>query len=153
MSNSKNIHRASKDGDWETVRELLAEGAKVDHIENGRFNSTPLQEAAFHGHLAVVRALIEAGANVNHVDNDNFTPVNSAAAQGKWEVVKFLVWEGADFQAADATGRSAEDYLRRCRSARVKAEVQAVVDACRQNAYRPANLPDPSPARPAGESG
>ncbi|MBS0265629.1 MAG: ankyrin repeat domain-containing protein [Planctomycetes bacterium] len=130
MACSPSLHQAVEAGDLETVRQLIAAGGAVDQIDNGRFNVTPLLVASRLGHLAIVRVLIKAGAQVNHADHDGFTSVNSAARAGHWEVVKFLIWEGADVTAADATGGNVHDYLRRCRSQRVRTEVQAVLDAC-----------------------
>lgn len=130
MLSYSSLNAAASAGDLDAVRRFLADGVDVDFIANGRFNSTALQEAARAGHLAVVRMLLQVGADPNHVDNDFFTPANSAARAGNWEVVKFLVWEGADFYVADGRGRSAADYLSRCRSKRVQSEVLAVVNAC-----------------------
>ena len=130
MPSFRSLNAAASAGDVDAVRRFLDDGADVDFIANGRFNSTPLQEAARAGHLAVVRMLLQAGADPNHVDNDMFTPANSAAGAGNWEVVKFLVWEGADFHAVDGHGRSGADYLSGCRSKRVQSEVLAVASAC-----------------------
>ena len=130
MPSFRSLNDAASAGDVGAVHRFLADGADVDFIANGRFNSTPLQEAARAGHLAVVRMLLQAGADPNHSDNDTFTPANSAAGAGNWEIVKFLVWEGADFYVADGHGRSAADYLARCRSKRIQSEVLEVVSAC-----------------------
>ncbi|WP_435008429.1 ankyrin repeat domain-containing protein [Tundrisphaera lichenicola] len=123
------ITRLAERGDEAGVRRLLDEGVPVDHIDNGRFNVTPLQVAARAGHLEIVRFLLERGANVNHFDHDDFSPVTSAARAGRWAVVKVLAEQGGDFRKRDGHGKSGHDYLRRCRGKRNRAAIEAVLDA------------------------
>jgi hypothetical protein len=121
------ITKLAQDGDEPGVRRMLDEGTPVDWIDNGRFNMTPLQAAAWAGHLEVVRLLLVRGANVNHVDHDGFSPVTSAAEAGRWAVLKVLAEQGGDFREIDATGRNGLDYLRRCRSKRLRDEIEAIL--------------------------
>lgn len=132
------LTKLAEEGDEEGVRRMLDEGTPVDVIHNGRFNVTPLQAAAREGHVGVVRLLLERGANVNHFDHDDFSPVTFAAEARRWEVVKILAEHGADFHHADATGRDGMDYLRRCRSRRLREEIETLL------ARRP---PPPDPAQ------
>jgi ankyrin repeat protein len=39
--------------------------------------------------------LIDAGANINHMDKLNFTPLLEAIEFGRWELVNFLLDNGA----------------------------------------------------------
>jgi ankyrin repeat protein len=65
------IHDAAKAGDVAKVRQLLANGAKVDaRAKSGR---TPLHWAARGGHADVVKALLAAGAKVDARDKDGWT--------------------------------------------------------------------------------
>ena len=120
------LTRLAELGDLAGVEGQLAAGVPVDFVENGRFNATPLQVASAGGHLSVVELLISHGANVNHVDNDLCGPATAAAGAGKWDVLKLLAKHGADLRHCDSTGRSALEYLRRCRSQRIRAEIEGL---------------------------
>ena len=127
MQMFRGITRLAEEGDEEGVRRMLDKGTPVDHIDNGRFNMSPLQVAALAGHLEIVKLLLERGANVNHFNYDDFSPVTSAARAGKWSVVRVLAEHGADFHKRDSHGKSGYDYLRRCRGKRNRAAIEAVL--------------------------
>jgi len=80
------------------VRELIAAGAPLDHVNN--LGWTALIEAIVLGdggaaHTAVVRDLIEAGADLNLPDRRGVTPLGLARARGYDAMARLL-------QAADA---------------------------------------------------
>ena len=124
---SLSINDLAKLGDIAGIQRLLEQGVPVDFIDNGRFNETALQIAGRHGHLETVELLLAAGANVNHEDHDGFSPVTSAARPKQWAVVKKLIEHGADAHVKDGYGMSAADYLSRCRSQRVRGEIEEVL--------------------------
>jgi hypothetical protein len=95
QSANDDLIAASKRGDAEAVKSLLAKGADVN--AKTRYNQTPLMFAAEKGHLEIVRILIDAGADINATDNfyEAFTPLSASAAKGHADVVKLLLEKGA----------------------------------------------------------
>lgn len=75
------------------VRQLIAAGAPLDHVNN--LHWTAAIEAVVLGdggprHLATLRALVEAGANVKLTDRQGQTPLDLAKARGYGAMVQLL---------------------------------------------------------------
>ena len=75
------------------VRQLIAAGAPLDHVNN--LHWTAVIEAVVLGdggarHQATLRALLDAGANARLADREGRTPVELARARGFGEMVKLL---------------------------------------------------------------
>jgi len=75
------------------VRQLIAAGAPLDHVNN--LHWTALIEAIVLGnggarHVATVRALVEAGASTRLADRDGRTPLALARSRGYDEMVHIL---------------------------------------------------------------
>lgn len=80
---------ASKKGDVEAVKSLIAKGANVNARTN--YGATALHFAADRGHLEVIKTLVEAGADVNARDDFyKFTPTMMAMMHQHKEVVAYL---------------------------------------------------------------
>jgi ankyrin repeat protein len=77
------IHDAAKAGDVAKVRQLLANGAKVDAREEDGW--TPLHWAAVEGHADVAKVLLAAGADGSLKDGDGKTPFDKAKSDGRLE--------------------------------------------------------------------
>jgi uncharacterized protein len=80
------------------VRQLIAAGAPVDHVNN--LHWTALIEAIVLGdggprHQATVRALLKAGANTQLSDRNGQTPLALARARGYEPMVQALLAAGA----------------------------------------------------------
>ncbi len=80
------------------VRQLLAAGAPVDHVNN--LHWTALIEAVVLGdggprHQATVRALLDAGADTRLADSQGRTPLQLARSRGFEAIVQLLVRAGA----------------------------------------------------------
>jgi uncharacterized protein len=80
------------------VRQLIAAGAPLDHVNN--LHWTALIEAVVLGdggarHQAVVRALLAAGANTRLTDREGRTPLALARSAGYTEIVRLLEGAGA----------------------------------------------------------
>jgi len=75
------------------VRQLIAAGAPLDHVNN--LHWTALIEAIVLGdggarHQATVRALLDAGASTKLADAQGRTPLDLARARGYTAMVKML---------------------------------------------------------------
>ncbi len=92
------LHYAATDGELDTVRRLIAEGADVNAKEDAGW--TPLHFAADQGDLDIVETLIAAGADVNAVNDGGEGPLFKAVAVGGRGngpgVVSALLRAGAD---------------------------------------------------------
>jgi uncharacterized protein len=80
------------------VRQLIAAGAPLDHINN--LHWTAVIEAIVLGnggarHQATLRALIDAKANLQLSDRQGNTPLSLARARGYQEMIKMLEQAGA----------------------------------------------------------
>ena len=76
------------------VRQLIAAGAPLDHVNN--LHWTALIEAVVLGqggprHLATVKALVEAGANTRLTDREGRTALALAQTRGYADMVKLLL--------------------------------------------------------------
>src|SRR5947209_4284468 len=97
------LHIAAWHGDSETVKLLLAHGATVDSRD--RADYIPLHLAT--GHEEVVALLIAAHANVNARTKEGVTPLSTAARNGQFVTVKYLLAAGADANAGENDGWTA----------------------------------------------
>lgn len=75
------------------VRQLIAAGAPLDHVNN--LHWTAVIEAIVLGdggrrHQATLRALIDAGANLRLADREGRTPIELARGKGYAEMVRML---------------------------------------------------------------
>jgi ankyrin repeat protein len=80
------------------VRQLIAAGAPLDHVNN--LHWTAVIEAIVLGdggprHQATLKALIDAGANVQLKDRQGNTPLQLARSRGHAEMVRMLERAGA----------------------------------------------------------
>ena len=80
------------------VRQLVAAGAPLDHVNN--LHWTAVIESIVLGdggprHQATLRALVEAGANLQLADRLGTTPLQLARSRGYGEMVKLLEAAGA----------------------------------------------------------
>lgn len=122
------LHLASRNGHLEVVEFLLSMGAEVNLQNN--FSCTPLSLAVSHGHLEIVKLLIRHGSDVNERDNLGASPLLLAVmvlpfldekgndVSGNYsvrilgddryrkEIIKLLIEEGADVNAANEEGEA-----------------------------------------------
>jgi cytochrome c len=91
-ANAAPLHEAAKEGDLETIEQLLAQGADIN--ESSAL-ATPLHYAIQRGHAKAAELLIRRGANVNATSTWG-TPLHSAAAAGLTDIARLLLERGAD---------------------------------------------------------
>jgi ankyrin repeat protein len=117
--------RASKAGDIEAMKLLIAHGANVDLPT--ATGITPLMAAAGNGSanldtrgrykteeqaIEAVELLVKSGANINARDRGGQTALHGAASWGWNGLVKSLAANNVDLAAKDAQGRTAADIAR-----------------------------------------
>lgn len=96
------LFEASKTGDIERIRELIAAGADVDGQDE--YGWAPLSFAVTRGYQEIVNVLINAHANVNRQNKFGMAPLSYAAANGRQEVVQALIDAGADVDRQNIYG-------------------------------------------------
>ena len=79
---------ASKNGNLETVMQLLENGADVH-----TWHDFALCTASFRGHLEIVKLLLEKGADI-HADGDS--ALRRSVENGHLEIAKLLLEKGAN---------------------------------------------------------
>ena len=94
---------ASRDGQTEKVRQLLAEEVDIEE-KGGPHASAPLKEASGHGHVVVVLLLLEHGADVSVKNIRGASPLHYATLEGLAETMFLLLHHGADVSATDELG-------------------------------------------------
>jgi ankyrin repeat protein len=96
---------AAKHGELNVVRQLLADGARVNaRDKNGR---TALMVATRRNYVEVARLLIREGADVNAKDLMQDTPFLYAGAEGLIEILKMTLATGADLSSTNRFGGTA----------------------------------------------
>ncbi len=101
------LHTAVEEGDFDTVAELVDQGADVN-LRNEQL-CTPLHLAAQQGHLDLVKYLIQRYADIDARAAYGEQPLLMAitsrwGARADPDVVRFLVNSGADIRATDDDG-------------------------------------------------
>ena len=99
---ARELWKAVKDGDVETVRSLLGQGADPNHQlywsdgwgDQFNFKNPPLHTASLKGNVSIVKMLIKAGADVDRCDGVvDYVPLQYACIEGHKEVVDYLIRE------------------------------------------------------------
>jgi ankyrin repeat protein len=105
---------ASKNGLLNTVKQLLAQGARTVGLENlcGRCNdihvTTGLHWAARGGHVELVKFYLDIGMDVNAVDDRNASPLHWInKGEGSPEAAQVLLDHGVDMEIRDCDGDTA----------------------------------------------
>ena len=99
--NQADFMAACKNGDYETAKLLLKNGANINKAD--KYQRTPLYVACRYGYLEVVKLLIQKGAYINGADGDQDqeTPLHASSKYGHLEVIKLLLKNGADINKSD----------------------------------------------------
>ena len=121
------LHLAAAFAYEETVRLLLTRGADAHARSRNDLASQPLHACiARFGSIASARDLIEYGADVNATQAGGITPLHLAAAQGKPQMVEFLIEQGASPMAQTDDGKLPADLARERGHARLAEQLAAL---------------------------
>ncbi len=96
----RNLLTAAANGDVDTTRNLIVQGADV-HVTDAR-GFTPLIAAAYMNHVEVARVLIEAGADVNVQDQSQQSAFLISTSEGYLELLQLTLAAGADVSSLDS---------------------------------------------------
>lgn len=108
-SGSSPLHQAAASGDVQSIRVLVAAGAKLDQRDAA--DLTPLAYAVRNGSLPAAKALIAAGADVNAVVQGRSLLMH-VAAQGALLMAQVLIKAGADVNYQAVSGETALSLAR-----------------------------------------
>ncbi len=108
---NRQLSSACKDGNVETMKNLLAQGATANAIDGDGF--PVIYIAAYQGEGEMVRLLLEAGANVNAVTRERNTALMAASGRGHVQVVRMLLSRGARVNMSNVRGVTAKDLAAR----------------------------------------
>jgi uncharacterized protein len=101
------VLKASRNGDADILRELIAKGAAVDAKTTDGNNALWL--ACKSDDLETIETLVAAGVDVNFLNRDGATALIYASSAGKAPVVEHLLRLGADPAPETVDGFSALD--------------------------------------------
>jgi ankyrin repeat protein len=110
--------KALSDKDVKKIRELVSYGLDancelVEQLNDGKeIVWTPLVKTASHGNVELLELLVSLGAKVDKTDKSGFSPLITAAYNGKADAVKFLVLHGADPGWSGPQNKKAIDWAR-----------------------------------------
>ena len=91
------LMRAALDGDTESVRELINQGADINRRDDS--GRTALMFAVVNRHYETMKVLLEHGADVNARSQQGGTALMGAAMDGELSMVQALLDKGADLDA------------------------------------------------------
>ncbi|XP_076441134.1 uncharacterized protein LOC143280384 [Babylonia areolata] len=97
---SRQLLAAAGEGDLETVKVLLCQGANLQATDGAK--NTPLHLACRGGHAAMAALLLQLRAKVDAHNSDRQTPLHVGCASGHLAAAKLLLDQGADVMAQDA---------------------------------------------------
>eukprot|EP00002_Diphylleia_rotans_P032324 TRINITY_DN677_c0_g1_i11.p1 TRINITY_DN677_c0_g1~~TRINITY_DN677_c0_g1_i11.p1 ORF type:complete len:1468 (+),score=296.83 TRINITY_DN677_c0_g1_i11:133-4536(+) len=98
------LHVAAAGGHLPTVEYLVRSGAQINVVD--RWDHTPLQDAIMGGHETVEKFLSSQGGIVVADNGHNIPALFQAASQGKVDLVKKFVVNGADLKSTDYDKRT-----------------------------------------------
>ena len=96
---------AALDGDWETVKRLLAVGASAEGADSS--GSTPLMAAAMYGNVEMLRAFIDGKSSPDATDANGRAALHYAIAAKKLAAVEYLLPLTTNSGATCADGNNA----------------------------------------------
>ena len=105
MANDTTLLGAVKNGELDTVQQLIADGTDVN--VSSLDGSSALLLATRANHIGIAQALIEAGANVNQKNLIRDSAYLLAGARGRNEILELALAHGADLKSTNRYGGTA----------------------------------------------
>ena len=107
------LHLAAAFGTPLSVGALIFRGARADAISQNPQQNQPLHAALALGkNPSTIELLISHGADVNATQAGGFTPIFSAAAANRIDLVEMLMEHGANPRHANDQGNTPADFAR-----------------------------------------
>lgn len=91
-------------GHYETAEYLIKAGAVVNAPSRNELGAPPILSAAAAGHVKVALLLIKHNANPNARENNGYTPLHAAAQNGDSDMIRSLLFNGADMSICSHQG-------------------------------------------------
>ncbi|XP_071142171.1 uncharacterized protein [Mytilus edulis] len=101
---NKKLYTAAEDGDIETLKLCLENGADIDY--QAGLGGTALMYAASEGHLEICRLLIDRGCKID-ITNFRGTALMYAAIGGHLEICRLLIDRGCKIDITNRYGQTA----------------------------------------------
>lgn len=99
-------------GQYETAEALLNAGAEIDSQSKNPLSAAPIQSAAAAGHVKIVMLLLNHKANPNVREQGGYTPLHAAAQNGDAQMIRSLLYNGADLAIRSNDGKLAADLAK-----------------------------------------
>ena len=107
------LHLAAAFGTPLSVGALIFRGARVDAVSQNAQQNQPLHAALALGkNPSTIELLVSHGADVNATQAGGFTPIFSAAAANRIDLVEMLMEHGANPRHASDQGNTPADFAR-----------------------------------------
>jgi uncharacterized protein len=107
------LHLAAAFGTPLSVAALVFRGARVDAVSQNAQKNQPLHAALALGkNPSAIELLISHGADVNAAQTGGFTPIFSAAAANRIDLVEMLMEHGANPHYESEQGKTPADFAR-----------------------------------------
>lgn len=123
------LQAAAKNGNFESLKILVAHKADVNLNPRWFHSNNPLQHAARRGSLDAVKLLLAAGAEINVV-GAKAPPILLAAENGHIPVFDHLLAVGADITLTAYRGRTITQAARASGNTEMMERVQAALESC-----------------------
>ncbi|NCB69505.1 MAG: hypothetical protein EOM47_11750 [Bacteroidia bacterium] len=94
---------ACQNNSYDFVKLIIENGGDVNSKNKCAGNQTPIRFACKTGSVKLVSYLLDNGADLEDTPDDQITPIVQAARSNHYELVKFLIWKGANVNAYAAT--------------------------------------------------
>ena len=104
VSGDTDLHRACKNGDFETVERLVKNNFNIEAKNN--YDLTPLHMACITGQLKIVKFLLKNKAHIEEKDDRKHTPLHTSLFYKQKKVALYLIEMGANIHVKNNLGNT-----------------------------------------------